>query len=94
MIKVIRLTELTDKSKALKAFCDISLSDKIVIRGCRVVQGQNGIFVAMPQTKGGDGQWYPIVTIRDEALRKSINEEVIKRFTGTEEEEPTPEELL
>jgi len=55
-LKVVRLHRFEGDSKT-KAFVDIALGE-FVVKGLRVVQGQKGLFLAMPQEKGKDGKWY------------------------------------
>ncbi len=55
-LKVVRLHRLGGDSKT-KAFVDIAIGEYL-IKGLRVVQGQKGPFMALPQEKGKDGKWY------------------------------------
>ncbi|MDD5595664.1 MAG: SpoVG family protein [Candidatus Omnitrophica bacterium] len=55
-LKVIRLHRFEGDSK-LKAFVDVAIGD-FIVKGLKVVQGQNGLFLSMPQEKGKDGKWY------------------------------------
>jgi stage V sporulation protein G len=55
-LKVVRLHRLDGDSK-LKAFADIAIGD-FIVKGLRVVQGQKGLFLAMPQDRAKDGKWY------------------------------------
>jgi stage V sporulation protein G len=50
---------LRDDQK-LKAFVSITLDDKFVIRGLKVIQGAKGLFVAMPSRKRKDGEYQDI----------------------------------
>lgn len=56
LIQVSRIYKLDGDSK-LKAFVDVSLAG-FVIKGLRVVEGKNGLFLSMPSHKGNDGRWY------------------------------------
>lgn len=49
----------------------------IKIYSCRVATGKNGDFISMPQTKGGNGQYYNVVyaPLSDEDT-KTILEEI------------------
>ena len=49
----------------------------VKIYSCRIATGKNGDFVSMPQTKGGNGQYYNVVyaPLSDED-NKTILEEV------------------
>ena len=55
-LKVVRLHRFDGDSK-LKAFVDLSIGD-FIVKGLRIMQGQKGLFLAMPQEKGKDGKWY------------------------------------
>lgn len=57
---------------SLRAYCDLSVGDALLIRGLRVVEGKNGLFVSMPRQQGKDGKWYDNVSL----LTKDVKEEV------------------
>lgn len=49
----------------------------IKIYSCRVATGKNGDFISMPQTKGGNGQYYNVVyALLSDEDTKTILEEV------------------
>jgi stage V sporulation protein G len=60
-LKVVRLCRYDGESK-IKAFADIAIGD-FVIKGLRVVQGAKGLFLAMPQERSKDGEWYNITKV-------------------------------
>ncbi len=55
-LEVVRLHRLDGDSKT-KAFVDVAIGD-FIVKGLKVVQGQKGLFLSMPQEKGKDGQHY------------------------------------
>ena len=55
-LKVVRLHRFDGESKT-KAFVDVAIGD-FIVKGVRVVKGQKGLFLAMPQEKAKDGKWY------------------------------------
>ena len=80
-IEVVRLNRLNGDG-ALKAFCDISLFDTLVIRGFRVVNGKKGIFVGMPQERGKDGQWYSTVHLLNRDVKGAIESTVLEAYAA------------
>jgi len=50
-ISDIRIKLIQDSSDRLKAVCSITLDDEFVVRDLKVVEGTNGLFVAMPSRK-------------------------------------------
>lgn len=47
----IRVKLVNHSSDRLKAFCSVTLDDEFVIRDIKLVEGANGLFVAMPSRK-------------------------------------------
>ena len=67
---------------ALKAFCDISVLDSLVINGLRVVEGKEGLFVGMPQEAGKDGKWYNTVIPLKREIKDEIERIVLEAYGG------------
>jgi stage V sporulation protein G len=49
---------------ALKAFADVSINERLVVRGVRIVEGKKGLFVTMPQEQGKNNKWYDQVMLK------------------------------
>ena len=64
----------------LKALADVRLGGSLVIRGCAVMDGKNGIFVSMPRRLNRDGLWHDVVVPENEDLRSQISELVLKAY--------------
>ena len=47
-IEVIRLRRFDDLESKLKAFVDVAIGE-FIVRGLRIINGENGLYVAMPQ---------------------------------------------
>ncbi|MFA6280925.1 MAG: SpoVG family protein [Candidatus Omnitrophota bacterium] len=77
--KVSRLHKF-DGTGALKAMCDLSISDQLVVKGFRIVDGKNGLFVGVPQEKGKNGKWYDNVFPLTPEVRETINKIVLAAY--------------
>lgn len=64
----------------LKALIDIRVGGALVIRGCTVMDGKNGVFVTMPRKVGRDGQWTDVVAPSDEVIKAHYEEQILKAF--------------
>ena len=69
-----------DGDGKLKAFADIAVEDMFLIKGLRIVDGKNGLFVGMPQKAGKDGQWYPTVAALNDEVKNHLNEVVLQAY--------------
>jgi len=65
---------------ATKAFCDIIVSDALLIKGIRIMDGKNGLFVKMPTKQGKDGKWYDSIRPTSKEIKDALNDVIIKAF--------------
>lgn len=66
-MKVYRMNKLDANSGSkTKAFFDAQTDDGIIIKGFRLVEGANGLFVSPPSEKGKDGKYYDTVILPKE----------------------------
>ncbi|MDD5174025.1 MAG: SpoVG family protein [Candidatus Omnitrophota bacterium] len=80
-LEVSRIHKL-DGSGATKAFCDLSIFDSFVIKGLRVVEGENGLFVSMPAEAGKDGKWYKTVIPLNKGVMDEVEKLVLEAYGG------------
>ncbi len=85
-ISDIRIRRLEGDGK-MKALCAITIDDVFVIHDIKVIEGEKGLFIAMPSKKGADGEYrdicHPITqetrdTVQNlviDAYQKSLNEQ-------------------
>src|SRR5690242_19951787 len=81
---MLRITEvrvsLREDAK-LKAFASITLEDCFVIRGLKVIEGNNGrMFVAMPSRKRPDGRHQDLAHPITKEMRQHIEEIIITQY--------------
>lgn len=77
--KVTRLHRF-DGTSAVKAICDVSISDQFVVRGFRIVEGKKGLFVGVPQEPGKNGKWYDSAFPLTAEVRQSLNKVVLAAY--------------
>ena len=78
-IEVARIHKL-DGAGATKAFADISVNDSLMILGIRVVEGKDGLFVAMPREEGRDGKYYNTVVPIKRETKDEIERIVLEAY--------------
>ena len=77
-LQVVRLYRLEGESK-VKAFADVAIGD-FVVKGLRVVQGQKGLFLSMPQEKSKDGKFYNTFLPVTKEARQNLSEIVLAAY--------------
>ena len=78
-LAVKRVTKLNGNG-ALKAFCDVAIAEAVLIKGVKVVEGKNGIFVSMPREQGKNGQWYEQFIPLTKEAREQLSQVVLEAY--------------
>jgi len=81
-IQVIKIHRLPQEGR-VKAFVDLGINDALLIKGLRIVEGKNGLFVSMPTEQGKNERWYERVRCLNQDIRCLISEKVLEAY-GTE----------
>jgi stage V sporulation protein G len=77
-ITEIRVT-LRDEER-LRGFANVTFDDAFVIRGMKIIQGNNGFFVSMPSRKRPDGTYQDIAHPINKEMRDLIEREVLAAY--------------
>jgi stage V sporulation protein G len=64
----------------MKAIVSITLDDMLVIHDVKVVEGNNGLFVAMPSRKMPDGEFRDIAHPINSSARELIQSAVLQAY--------------
>jgi len=80
MIEITEVRVSLRNDDKLKAFVSITLNDSFVIRGLKVIKGNNGLFVAMPSRKRPDGQHQDLAHPINDATRKYMTAKVMAEY--------------
>ena len=73
----------------LRAFFDLKTSDGFVIKGFKIVEGINGLFVGMPSVQNKEGEYYDSV-FADKDLRDELEKLAIREYGQESMEAPAP----
>ncbi|WP_163655866.1 septation regulator SpoVG [Listeria sp. PSOL-1] len=75
----------------MRAIASITLWGVFVIHDIRVIDGNNGLFVAMPSKRGVDGEFRDIAHPINSETRAKIQEAVLAEYERVGEEEANEE---
>ena len=74
----IRLVKKDDIK--LKAIASIIIDDCFIVREIRVIEGEKGVFVAMPSRKTPDGKFKDIAHPIDTPTREYVDKTVLEAY--------------
>ena len=69
-----------DGEGTLRAFCDVEIEGALLVKGVKVIEGKNGLFVSMPREQGKDGNWYDTVLPLSKEIRQHLSEVVLSAY--------------
>lgn len=84
----VRMRKLATDSR-MKALVSITLDEAFVIHDLRVIEGNNGLFVAMPSKRTADGEFRDIAHPINSEMRQEIQAAVMKVYDETEAIDPS-----
>ena len=72
----------------IRAFFDLQTEDGFTLKGFKLVEGINGLFVGFPSQKGSDDEYHDTIWA-DREVKEQVNQLAIKTY-GQEVMSPTP----
>jgi stage V sporulation protein G len=81
----VRVKKIENKNR-LKAVATITFDDCFVVHELRLIEGKNGLFVAMPSKKNTQGEFRDVCHPINKELRQHIEDTVITAYHESEEE--------
>lgn len=82
----VRIRKVLDEGK-MKAIVSVTLDDAFVIHDIKVVEGQNGLFVAMPSRRTPSGDFRDIAHPINASARALIQDAVLNAFSTRDQVE-------
>ena len=73
-------TRSVDGQNRLKAVASITIDGVFAVHELRIIEGKNGLFVAMPSRQSNDGTFRDIAHPINAETRKVIEDAVIKKY--------------
>ncbi|HLQ95688.1 MAG TPA: septation regulator SpoVG [Pseudogracilibacillus sp.] len=86
----VRLRRVTSEGK-MRAIASITFNDCFVVHDVRIIDGNNGLFVAMPSKRTADGVFRDIAHPINSETREMIQEAVLETYHAREEEKEQQE---
>lgn len=88
----VRLRKVNNQDNRMKALVSITFDDAFVIHDLRVIEGNNGQFVAMPSKRTPDGEFRDIAHPIHSDMRQHVQEEVMRVYEESEASEANESE--
>jgi stage V sporulation protein G len=75
----VRIRKVEKESK-MKAVVSITLDDEFVVHDIKVIEGEKGLFIAMPSRKANDGEYRDIAHPINSGTRDRIQALILNKY--------------
>lgn len=91
----VRIRKLKDDGK-MKAVVSVTFDEAFVVHDIKIIEGQNGLFVAMPSRKVGEADYRDIAHPINSTMRSEIQSVIFEAYerAKTEQDEDVEETFL
>ena len=84
----VRIRKISKEGK-MKAIVSITLDGEFVVHDIKVIEGEKGLFIAMPSRRAGDGEYRDIAHPINSQTREMIQNIILERYETVLEEDET-----
>jgi len=76
-----------EKEGKMKAVVSVTINDEFVVHDIKVIEGESGLFIAMPSRCSADGQYRDIAHPINSQTRNELQELILAEYGKVLEEE-------
>lgn len=81
----VRVRKVTKEGK-MRAVVSITIDNEFVVHDIKVIEGEKGLFIAMPSRKASDGEYRDIAHPINSETRDRIQALILKKYEETASE--------
>ena len=83
----VRVRKVAKEGK-MKAVVSITIDEEFVVHDIKVIEGEKGLFIAMPSRKATDGEYRDIAHPINSNTRERIQSIILEKYEQARAEEP------
>ena len=85
-ITAVRVRKISsENSNKMKAIASITIDGVFVVHDIKILEGEKGMFIAMPSRKSSDGEFRDIAHPINTETREMLQELILEKYNETEE---------
>ena len=88
----VRVRRVAKEGK-MKAVVSSTIDEEFVVHDIKVIEGEKGLFIAMPSRKATDGEYRDIAHPINSATRERIQNIILEKYEQVLAEEPLEESV-
>ena len=85
----VRVRKVSKEGK-MRAFVSITIDNEFAVHDIKVIEGENGLFIAMPSRKSSDGEFRDIAHPINAETRAKLQEIILAEYEKARDNEENP----
>ena len=90
-ITSVNVRKIEKEGSRMKGIASILLDDSFAVHDIRIIEGDNGLFIAMPSRKNAAGGYRDIAHPINQEVRAMFEEAILEAYEKAEDEPSTEE---
>ena len=82
----VKVYPVKAKGIKIKAICHVTFDEEFVVKGIKLIKGDKGLFISMPNSKSTNGEYFDICFPLSATLRKEIQDAIIEEAKNYKED--------
>ena len=91
-ITSVKIRKFEREGSRMKGFASVVVDNAIAIHGIRIIEGDNGLFIAMPSRKTPTGEYKDTVHPINQEVRTMFEKEILDAYDKADEVQTEDEE--
>ncbi len=90
-ITSVNVRKIEKEGSRMKGIASVLLDDSFAVHDIRIIEGDNGLFIAMPSRKTATGAYRDIAHPINPEVRSMFEDAIIEAYNNVNDEEQTEE---
>ena len=90
-ITSVSVHKIEKEGSHMKGIASILIDDAFAVHDIRIIEGEKGLFIAMPSRKTATGGYRDTAHPINQDVRKMVEDAILEEYKKVEAEEPTPD---
>ena len=87
-ITSVTVRKVNKEGSRMRGIASVLLDDSFAVHDIRIIEGENGLFIAMPSKKTSTGGYRDIAHPINPEVRAMFQDKIIEEYNNVEDEEP------
>lgn len=84
-ITSVKVRKIQKENSRIRGFASVVLDDCFVVSNIRIIEGERGLFIAMPSRKKADGEFEDIAHPISQECRSMFEREILDEYEKAED---------